>query len=326
MVRTYLALLWVCVFLISQNEVTGAKCQVSKKGWWRCSPCGRGSRCLFCTWCLGFCHKPGKETRNGKQSNAKYGSVEVPYKFPFIEMFKDIETGILADDISEQAVVELYQATSLALREDCEICFDSEEIKKLRDFTMSVHKKLKKLIGSNLFKDTALERTRKAHQVTDKIPESVKTKVDPNSDIIADIPETKLGLVLTGSGGGLAGSPLKLKSSEILHLNGQHRCSLSDFPTETWGHSQNGLTVCGNSDVTYRSNCYEFRSGVWTLTQTLLKPRVYHSSWQSDKGLIMMGGVGIKAQSTSEILSEENISKEMGFSLNSPLRFLFVIC
>ena len=69
----------------------------------------------------------------------------MPYKFPFLEMFKDIEAGILADEISEQAVVELYQATSAALREDCRICVDSEEIKKLRDFTISVHKKLKKL-------------------------------------------------------------------------------------------------------------------------------------------------------------------------------------
>ena len=60
----------------------------------------------------------------------------MPYKFPFLEMFKDIEAGILAEEISEQAVVELFQATSVALREDCEICFDSEEIKKLRDFTM----------------------------------------------------------------------------------------------------------------------------------------------------------------------------------------------
>ena len=179
---------------------------------------------------------------------------------------------------------------------------------------MNVHKKLKELIGSDLFKDSALERTRKAYKITNEIPESVKTKVDQDSDIIADVPETKLGLVLTGSGGGLKGSPLKLKSSEILHLNGTHRCSLPDFPIETWGHSQNGLTVCGNSEVTYRSNCYELMDGVWTLTQTLLKPRVYHSSWQSNKGLFMMGGVGIKSEQNTEILSQDNIAQEMGFT------------
>ena len=246
----------------------------------------------------------------------------MPYKFPFLEMFKDIEAGILADEISEQAVVELYQATSTALREDCQICADSEEIKKLRDFTISVHKKLKKLIGSDLFKDTALERTSKARQITDKIPESVKTKVDQSSDIIADIPESKLGLVLTGSGGGLVGSPLKLKTSEILHLNGTHRCSLPDFPIETWGHSQNGLTVCGNSEVTYRSNCYELIDGVWTLTQTLLKPRVYHSSWHSSKGIFMMGGVGSQSDKNTEILSDGIIAQEMGFTLKNSLGIL----
>ena len=143
--------------------------------------------------------------RNGEESSVEYGTVEVPYKFPFLEMFKDIEAGILADEISQQTVVDLYKVTSLALKEDCEICDDSKEIKKIRDFTITVHKKLKKLIGSDLFKVTALERTIKAQQITDKIPESVKTKVDQTSDIIADIPESKLGLVLTGSGGGLGG-------------------------------------------------------------------------------------------------------------------------
>ena len=61
-------------------------------------------------------------------------------------MFKNIEDAILADEISEQSVVELYKVTLLALKEDCEICADSKEVRKLRDFTISVHKKLKKLL------------------------------------------------------------------------------------------------------------------------------------------------------------------------------------
>ena len=55
------------------------------------------------------------KTRSGKESNKIYGTVEVPYKFPFLEMFKDLEAGILANEISEQSVVELYKATSLTL-------------------------------------------------------------------------------------------------------------------------------------------------------------------------------------------------------------------
>ena len=250
-------------------------------------------------------------------------------------MFKNIEDAILADEISEQSVVELYKVTLLALKEDCEICADSKEVRKLRDFTISVHKKLKRIVevpqkfssGSNQFKDTALKWTSEAYEITYEIPESVKAKVDPNSDIIADIPGTKLGIVLTGSGGGLAGSPLKLSSSEILHLNGTHRCSLPDLPTETWGHTQNGLTVCGNSEVTYRSNCYELKDGAWTLTQTLLRPRVYHSSWHSSKGIFMMGGVGFQSDKNTEILSDKNIAQEMGFTLKEPLRFVrYIIC
>ena len=311
--------LGVVVFLLSGGkDVTGARCNKSRIGGLTCRPCGPGTRCVYCSSCLGYCHnakKSRKQKPNKKVSNITYGTVEVPYKFPLLEMFKNIEAAIIADEISHLDVVEMYRVTSLALREDCEICNDVEEIKKLRDYTMSVHKTLKKLLDSIKFKDTAIDLTNKAHKKTDRISESVKTMVDPSSDIISDIPDSKLGLMLTGSGGGPADSPRKLKSVEIIHLNGTHRCSLPDFPNATWGHSQNSLTVCGNSDRMYRSNCFKLQDGAWTISHTLLKPRVYHSSWQSTAGIVLMGGVGYRSENNTETLSQINAESQLTFTL-----------
>ena len=351
----YCELLLFFVFLLSGGQdVSGSECRTSGIGSWRCSKCGEGTRCVYCSKCLGFCHKPVKrravennfsrkiehqehsyfvsnDNTLKKQKpykidlNITYGKVAVPYKFPVLEMFKDIEGGIFAEEISHQDVVELYQAISLALREDCEICNDSKELRKLREYTISVHKKLKKLFGSIKFKDTALKMTMKAHNMTEKIPEKVISMVDPNSEIILDVPDYKLGLMLTGSGGGPKNSSLKLKSVEIINLNGTHRCSLPDFPNTTWGHTQNSLTICGNENRMYRSNCFKLTDGAWTLTHTLLKPRAYHSSWQTASGVLLMGGVGYRSEKNTEMLSQENalIDSQLSFPLLNSSRFIF---
>ena len=85
--------------------------------------------------------------------------IEVPYKNSFLEMFKDIENGILADDITELDVVELYRITSFVLEDDCSVCDHSPEIEELRNFTLTVHGILENLIGSDQFRSTALEET-----------------------------------------------------------------------------------------------------------------------------------------------------------------------
>ena len=146
-VRNYLLLsLWVVVILLSGGQgVKGAKCAKSIIGSLRCSPCSLGSRCVYCESCLGYCHNnPEKEATERKQkpnknnANITYGTVEVPYKFPLLAMFKNIEAAIIADEISHLDVVEMYRVTSLALREDCEICNDSKELRKLKQLS-SIH-------------------------------------------------------------------------------------------------------------------------------------------------------------------------------------------
>ena len=97
--------------------------------------------------------------------------------------------------------------------------------------------------------------------------------------------------------------------------------AFSEFLNSTWGHSQNGMTICGNSDRAYRSNCFKLQDGAWTLSHNLSKPRVYHSSWQSTEGIILMGGVGYRSGNNTEILSQINSGSELTFTLLNHTRY-----
>ena len=73
-------------FSVKEQKVEGAQCQKSF-GWLKCNPCGRGTRCLYCNWCTGFCNNRPKNARPKREDD---GLVEIPYKIPFLEMFEDI--------------------------------------------------------------------------------------------------------------------------------------------------------------------------------------------------------------------------------------------
>ena len=312
-------------------EAEAAQCAQSRIGWWRCSPCGEGTRCVFCNWCVGLCIKPKEWTNQteaktrqirNENSSTTYndGMIEVPYKNSFLEMFKDIENGILADDITELDVVELYRITSFVLEEDCSVCDHSPEIEELRNFTLTVHGILENLIGSDQFRSRALEETNRTRTMIEELPESLKAGVHSSSPILVDLPDYNLGIMLTGSGGGPKGGPQKKKSVEILNLDGSHRCSLPDLLNETWGHTQNGLTVCGNSEQEFKS-CFTFTNGNWKLSQNLLRPRLYHSSWQTGQGLLIMGGAGVNQEKSTEMLSGPLVQPNYSFALKHASRF-----
>ena len=285
---------------------------------------------MFCNWCVGLCIKPkewtntteatNRQTNDNSSTTYNDGMIEVPYKNSFLEMFKDIENGILADDITELDLVELYRITSLVIEEDCGVCDHSPEIEELRNFTMTVHGILENLIGSDQFRSTAIEVTNSTRVMIEKLPESLKAGVYSSSPVLVDHPDTSMGIMLTGSGGGPKGSDQKKKSVEILNLDGSHRCSLPDLLHETWGHTQNGLTVCGNSEHEFKS-CFTFTNGNWKLSQNLLRPRLYHSSWQTGQGLLIMGGAGVNQEMSSEMLSDPLVQPNYSFALKHASRF-----
>ena len=183
-------LLLIFLFAISIDHVIdGARCRKSSVGWWTCRPCGKGSRCHYCSWCTGYCYN-GQAGRypNGKYPvGVQYGSVEFEYKIPFLEMFDDINALLKEDGISDLDIVELYKMTSVATREDCTICNNSPELNNLSIFTDRVYKELAKLTGSHTFKQTAIKKTTETRNIVQNLPKSLKIKVEPNSSILTNL-------------------------------------------------------------------------------------------------------------------------------------------
>ena len=110
--------------------------------------------------------------------------MEIPYKVPYLEAIRDLEDLIKAEDISDFNVVETFRAMSLITQEDCEICNNSPEIQEISTFTEEVYIELRSLIGSILFKNTALYRTSDTNVMFTKLPESIKTRVESTSNIV----------------------------------------------------------------------------------------------------------------------------------------------
>ena len=110
--------------------------------------------------------------------------VEIPYKIPFLEMFQDLDALLRGNSITDLDVLELYKMTSIATREDCISCSNATEIDELSNFSESVHNELKELIGNVEFKSRAIEKTVQTNVLVQKVPSSLKTKVEPASNIL----------------------------------------------------------------------------------------------------------------------------------------------
>ena len=110
-------------------------------------------------------------------------------------------------------------------------------------------------------------------------------------------------------------------------------CSLPNLPDERYGHTMNGLYICGGNDIydspclnytgewspvencrSPSTGCVHFTSGQWQYSpQTFVKPRRGHMSWQTEKGLVLM--CGDYSYFTSEIIPTEEGHEEAGLSL-----------
>ena len=109
MLPNYLFVFLLLLSFVTEKGVEGAQCQKSF-GWLKCSPCGRGTRCLFCNWCTGFCNNSHRRKRDSNN-----GFVEVLYKLPFLEMFDDLSTLIYSTLIKNQNTRDEYYDTKLAI-------------------------------------------------------------------------------------------------------------------------------------------------------------------------------------------------------------------
>jgi hypothetical protein len=62
------------------------------------------------------------------------------------------------------------------------------------------------------------------------------------------------------------------------------------------------LLICGGYDYsTAATTCLSFTSGQWITSHTLVEKRYAHTSWQTEQGLVLLGGV--YSPDTSEIVA-----------------------
>jgi hypothetical protein len=91
-------------------------------------------------------------------------------------------------------------------------------------------------------------------------------------------------------------------SVEVFVPSTGQACSLPSLPDERWGHTMNSLIICGGPYYsTTPTTCLSFTSGQWITSHTLVEERYDHSSWQTEQGLVLIGGNA--SPITSEIVA-----------------------
>jgi len=144
---------------------------------------------------------------------------------------------------------------------------------------------------------------------TDKPDEEIMIK--PKALIISG------GEGYSGEGGEVYSGYSVGNSVEVyIPSTGQH-CQLPDLPGDPRdGHTMEEMTVCGGFVTSTGTSCLTLIDGTWQTTTTLLEWRLWHSSWASPSGVILLGG--INSRRTSERIQEDGTSVS-GFPLEYDL-------
>jgi len=92
------------------------------------------------------------------------------------------------------------------------------------------------------------------------------------------------GIAISGGGGDSS------RSVEVYQPSTGYSCSLPDLPDDRFGHTMDtdSLYICGGWLTA--STCLHFSSGMWSISHTLVQERAYHSSWEREVGLVLVGG------------------------------------
>ena len=102
-------------------------------------------------------------------------------------------------------------------------------------------------------------------------------------------------------------------STEVLELDlSPSSCSLPPLTgRRDDGHTQTGLTACGGSwnEAASKRSCVTLSGGIWNVSHTLVHERYGHCAWETDSGIILLGGYS--SPKSSEILKEDGGSVEL---------------
>jgi len=93
-------------------------------------------------------------------------------------------------------------------------------------------------------------------------------------------------------------------------------CTLPSLPDARYHHTMSGLTVCGgHATHLTETTCLTFSSGGWGIRNTLVDMRTSHCSWETDEGLLLMGGY--ISPNTSEIATTSSTQAEPSFTMHA---------
>ena len=109
----------------------------------------------------------------------------------------------------------------------------------------------------------------------------------------------------------LSGGSSTSTSVEVYVPSTGQSCSLPPLPDGRWLHTMDSLYTCGG--VSTPTSCLHFSYGQWTTSHSLLEERVDHSSWQTEQGLVLMGGWS--SSTTSEIVPTDGEQGVAGFAM-----------
>ena len=107
---------------------------------------------------------------------------------------------------------------------------------------------------------------------------------------------------------------------EVINPSGNVSCSPPDLPQPRYYHTMNNNIVCGgNGGTDTKTSCDQLTTAGWTRSHTLIHSRQYHSSWEVEDGIILLGG--FYSGTTSEIAKWDGTTEEM-FSMRYDTRYL----
>jgi len=122
----------------------------------------------------------------------------------------------------------------------------------------------------------------------------------PMSAALAPGPE---GILISGGYGTFSSVEVFIPSTGL-------SCSLPNLTDIRYGHTMASLTICGGGESL---SCLSFSSGEWVTSHTLLEERAYHTSWETEQGVVLMGGD--TSGDTSDIVPVAGEQAEPAFAM-----------
>ena len=120
----------------------------------------------------------------------------------------------------------------------------------------------------------------------------LQSQLDPSKDDDKRIDiDDRFGLLITG---GAPNGRSVWNSTELFIPSANRSCSLGELEGARQGHTSGGrgLMVCGGVDRTERpvDTCLTWTDGRWVTERRLSRKSVYHTAWNLNDSLMLMGG------------------------------------